>query len=294
MHIPFTCPHCGHQTMVSAEYAGRSGPCVQCGRTITVPYSASASTAPTRSSTGMWVIVILAVFLVVALMVMGMMAALLLPAVSAARGAARNAACKNNLKQIALAMEMYADANGRYPPAYTVDKNGNRLHSWRVLLLPYLEHKALYEQIDLEQPWDSPRNQPFHSQMPRIFLCPSSELDDDMTSYVVIAGPRTLFEEGTKVTPANYRDGGSNTILLAEVNDSGINWMEPRDLDLDSMDMTINGQPGNSIGSPHPQGANAAAADGRIHMLRNDLDPETLWALITREGGEIVQFPSGQ
>jgi hypothetical protein len=37
MPFPFTCPHCGVQTYVSEQYAGRSGPCAQCGKTITVP-----------------------------------------------------------------------------------------------------------------------------------------------------------------------------------------------------------------------------------------------------------------
>jgi hypothetical protein len=37
MHLLFTCPHCGHQTNVSAQYAGRSGPCAACGLTVTIP-----------------------------------------------------------------------------------------------------------------------------------------------------------------------------------------------------------------------------------------------------------------
>ena len=38
MPIPFDCPHCGLQTLVEDEYAGQSGPCASCGKTITVPY----------------------------------------------------------------------------------------------------------------------------------------------------------------------------------------------------------------------------------------------------------------
>jgi len=37
MPFLFTCPHCGVQTHVPEQYAGRSGPCIQCGKTITVP-----------------------------------------------------------------------------------------------------------------------------------------------------------------------------------------------------------------------------------------------------------------
>ena len=36
MPVPFTCPHCGHQTLVHDQYVGQSGPCAGCGRTVTV------------------------------------------------------------------------------------------------------------------------------------------------------------------------------------------------------------------------------------------------------------------
>ncbi len=37
MPIPFTCPRCGHQTMVADQYAGQTGPCARCGQMVTVP-----------------------------------------------------------------------------------------------------------------------------------------------------------------------------------------------------------------------------------------------------------------
>ena len=44
MPIPFTCPHCGHQTNVADQYAGQTGPCASCGKTITVPVLGSRPT----------------------------------------------------------------------------------------------------------------------------------------------------------------------------------------------------------------------------------------------------------
>ena len=85
----------------------------------------------------------------------GILLALLLPAVQAAREASRRMECSNNLKQISLAMHSYHDVYGSLPPAYTIDEEGRRLHSWRTLLLPYLEAGQIYEQLDLSQPWDS-------------------------------------------------------------------------------------------------------------------------------------------
>ena len=91
----------------------------------------------------------------------GILVGLLLPAVQAAREAARRMQCSNNMKQIALAMHNYEAVYKAFPPAYTTDANGQPLHSWRTLLLPYMEQQALYSQIDLNKPWDDPVNLPF-------------------------------------------------------------------------------------------------------------------------------------
>ena len=82
--------------------------------------------------------------------------ALMLPAMRSAREPARRTQCRYNLKQIGLALHEYEQAFGVLPPAYTVDAEGKRLQSWRVLILPYLDQAALYKLIDLTKPWDDP------------------------------------------------------------------------------------------------------------------------------------------
>src|SRR5204863_3233790 len=69
--------------------------------------------------------------------------ALLLPPVSRGREGARRSQCKNNLKQIALALRQYEAEYHALPPAYTVDADGKPLHSWRTLILPYLDQVPL-------------------------------------------------------------------------------------------------------------------------------------------------------
>ena len=78
--------------------------------------------------------------------------ALLLPAVQSAREASPRTNCKNNLKQIGLALHNYHDAYGSFPPAWTTDADGRPLLSWRVLLLPFLDEAPLYEEFDLTEP----------------------------------------------------------------------------------------------------------------------------------------------
>lgn len=69
---------------------------------------------------------------------------LMLPAVRVSREPARRVQCSNNLKIIALALQNYEATYKSLPPAYTVDATGKRLHSWRTLILPFLEQQALY------------------------------------------------------------------------------------------------------------------------------------------------------
>ncbi len=93
-----------------------------------------------------------------AIAAVGLLIALLLPFLGSARSAARLNACTRNLKQIALALHNYEAAYHALPPAYTVDANGKPLHSWRTLILPFLDERPLYDEIDLSKPWDDPVN----------------------------------------------------------------------------------------------------------------------------------------
>ena len=105
------------------------------------PYESpdTASTPPACKQGGMrFRLVELLVVIGVIVILIG----LLLPTVRAAHEPARRSQCCNNLKQIALALHNYADEHGEFPPAYTVDEQGQPLHSWRTLILPYLEQKA--------------------------------------------------------------------------------------------------------------------------------------------------------
>ena len=77
-----------------------------------------------------------ALFEVCAVIVLGFcLISLILPAMSYPRKAVWRAQCRNNLKQIGLALHNYHDTYESFPPAYIADENGRPMHSWRVLLL---------------------------------------------------------------------------------------------------------------------------------------------------------------
>ena len=302
MPINFTCPYCGATTEVAEQYAGQSGPCAHCGKMVTVPLPGGMS-PPTDAGrpvkqgmgTGGIVAIVLVVVLMVALVCGGILVALLLPAVQAAREAARRMSCTNNLKQIGLAMHNYQQTYKTFPPAYIPDKNGKPMHSWRVLILPYLEGtNGVYKQYRFNEPWDSPHNKALASQMPREFACPSEgPLMSSETSYAMIVGPHTISDGPTAHTPRDIKDGLSNTIMVVEASEAHINWMEPRDLDVKNMQFHVVGgnQPGakNEISSAHPNGAYVAFCDGSVRFLSATTDPKQVEAMTTIDGGEQIQ-----
>lgn len=210
----------------------------------------------------------------------GIAVGLMLPAVQSAREAARRAQCVNNLKQIALAMHNYADANGGFPPAAITGKNGEPLLSWRVALLPFLEEQELYDAIRKDEPWDSPHNRPLMERMPKLFACPSHTLQPGMTCYRAFAGNGAVLEMDKPTPLSAIRDGTSNTLLFAESSEP-VEWTRPERLSIDA--------PGSlGLGSKHPGGFDAAFADGSIRFLTSKVPVETLKAIVTKAGGEVV------
>ena len=81
--------------------------------------------------------------LVTVLFIVACLSAIVVPAVFQAREAARRSSCKNNLKQIALALDNYHETFGMFPagwqPAHPKDPSGADSWAWSVVILPYLE-----------------------------------------------------------------------------------------------------------------------------------------------------------
>src|SRR5207248_4615898 len=98
-------------------------------------------------------------------------------------------------------------------------KDGKALYSWRVLLLPFMEEKELYEQFRLDEPWDSPHNRPLLARMPLVYgpFKSGAVGEPYATFYQVFTGEGTAFEgkEGLRV-PEDFPNGTSETFLIVE------------------------------------------------------------------------------
>ncbi len=300
MAIPFTCPHCGAVADVAETYAGWTGPCVHCGKLISIPASPDTEDAcpvgpmpaPPKCRLGC-----LGWFLILSLVIagcdmFGVLLARLLPSVQTAREAARMVVCQNQLKQIAAAMKSYHQAYNSFPPAYVVDKNGRPMHSWRVLLLPYLEEeslKSLYKQYRFNEPWDSDNNRKISDLAVDVYQCPSQpDHKNPTTNYMMAIGPHTISDGPHARKALEITDGLHDTIMLVEVADSGTCWTEPRDLRFDQIDFKINGSKRQGISSYHPGGVNAAFCDGSVRFLKDSTNPQLVKAMLTIDGGEQV------
>lgn len=190
-----------------------------------------------------------------------------------------------------MALFSYADAHGSFPPAYIADADGTPIHSWRAILLPYLDSE-LAKSYSFDEPWNGPNNSKLHDRMPRQFRCLS---DDDApegaTNYVAVVGTQTMWPfQGTRKL-SDVADGTSNTILVVEVTGLAIPWLEPRDLEFDKLDLKINSPTRPGPSSHHPGGAMVWTVDGGRRFLRNDTPPETLRGLLTIAGGEKPEVP---
>jgi hypothetical protein len=284
MPIAYSCPHCGKQYSVAEQYAGQSGPCAACGKPIAIPMvGAAAGQAPVASSAvgGIGCAAVAVALVVLAVPCLGVLVALLLPAVQAAREAARRAQSQNNVRQIVLALHNYHDAFGTLPPAVVTDANGAPLYSGRVLLLPYMEQEALYDQFDLTEPWNSAKNQPLSQTTIPTFVNPSgANQPAGQTDYLFVTGAKTVFE-GTRATKfSEITDGTVNTLLVIDMKDSGISWAEPRDLDIWKPLALPRGN--------HPGGNVVGMADGSVRFMSKNVAPKLLGELSTRNGGEDV------
>ncbi len=207
--------------------------------------------------------------------------------------------CTYNLKAIALAMDYYHAKFGCLPPAYLADEQGRPKHSWRVLILPYLEMtgfgnteglKQIYESYDFAEPWDGPNNRKLAHRMPMVYGC----LDDrgrrlSTTAYVVITGNHSPFPGNRTTKFEQIRDGRATTILAVEASKTEIDWMEPRDYPIQDLRFSSPERPGGGIGGNHLGGANAAFVDGSVRFLKAaDINKKTLDALATMDGGEKI------
>jgi len=210
------------------------------------------------------------------------------PAISEAPLPARRSRCKNNLKQIAVALHNYHDAYSTFPAAQI----STPPISWRVQTLPYIDQERLWNDYVPEKPWDSEANERIAKTQVSAFKCPSRKhYDNDKdnrerfyTDYTMLTGNEAFSGHNTSTRMRDITDGLSNTLAVVESAGLNIVWTEPRDANTTRQPFAIN-YSGNEqydsegiASSWHGPGAHALFADGEIRFLSEKLDPNVLKA----------------
>ena len=130
------------------------------------------------------------------------------------------------------------------------------MHSWRVLFLPFIDQAPLYRSYRFDEPWDGPNNRKLADKALAVYNCPSDDHggtgspsdNDELRRH---RRSRDGMARERHVAVSDISDGAANTLLVVEIANSGIHWMEPRDLHLVQMAPTINPKSGQGISSRH-------------------------------------------
>jgi hypothetical protein len=137
-----------------------------------------------------------------------------------------------HLRRIGLAILDYHRQYGYFPKPYTVTSDGTLLHSWRSLILPFLDCDAVFENINFEQPWDSEANRVLWSHSPEVYR--SENCLAFQTKCVAIVNKNTIWPPNGLRTMRDISSGTSYTVAVVQSERTSVNWMQPADIDLES------------------------------------------------------------
>ncbi len=253
-----------------------------------------------RRRAGFTLIELLVVIAIIAILI-----ALLLPAVQQAREAARRSTCKNNLKQIGLALHNYHDTHKIFPPGYIVSASAsNGGLGWGAFLLPFLDQANLYSNLPTNTGAKPNNNADRGGAVLPAFMCPSDASpavntnrgDYGKSNFVGMIGrtdPGNLNTDGdgtfywnSGVQLRDITDGASNTILIGERvwedksgGISGSIWMGVQSTGNrgENVSPTANrindgGHSTNTWSSRHEGGAQFLLGDGAVRFISENVN----------------------
>lgn len=211
-------------------------------------------------------------------------------------------ACMNNAIFYGIALHHYHYTHDCFPPPCVLDDNGRPMHSWRAFIMPYIEGENPIKNYDFDEPWDGTNNKKLTDAPDADIHCPSScSKLDSRRDYVTITGPGTIWPGGNGTRLEDIADGPDNTVLLVEMDNSDIRWLEPRDITIEEALGNSNDGTATIPTSGHytlktyftkslPLAGNILMADSSVHCFENRPSSEDLAAILSIDGGEPVKI----
>ncbi len=209
-----------------------------------------------------------------------------IPPPQSGREAKRKTECRSNLKQIGQALESYHEDFGCFPPAIVADEDGTPMHSWRVLILPYLDEHELFAKYRFNEPWNSPHNAGLAAQIPDVYQCPSfsrSSRHDTgrVTPYVAVTGERCVFNGTGTRCKVEILDKMKSTLFVAEVSEAAVPWTQPLDASPDE----ILHDAGTVTEHQHSGGYHVLLGEQSVRFLLNEISSDEFHRLCTIDDG---------
>jgi hypothetical protein len=212
---------------------------------------------------------------------------------ASARAESQSATCRHHLEKIGIALLNYRQRHGAFPPARTYDQKGVPINGWRAEVIPYFWYNFRPGRDDFDgaqaydylEPWNGPKNKNLQlDKHPCVeFQCPSdSHKAPAITNYLAVVGPNTVWSDDESLQQTIV-DSDNDKILVIEVINSDILWMEPRDLTLEQALNVIQSKNGISVGSHHPDGIHYLTVGGKVKTLPHDIDRESLRKRMVRD-----------
>jgi hypothetical protein len=188
----------------------------------------------------------------------------------------------DNVRSIVRAMQGYHDTFGSFPAAVVIGPDGQTPHSWRVALLPFLEHRSLYDQYRQDEPWDGPNNSKLLAQMPDVYRSPFDPPDSTNAAYYVLSGPGAVFEGEKAMRVGDAKDGLANTLCVVE-SKRDVPWTKPEDIPYDPQ------QPLPKLGGYYEGAFFIGKADGAAVFLDASIGEAQFRALVSCAGREPLE-----
>lgn len=148
---------------------------------------------------------------------------------------------EQKLKTMTIAVSGYRETLGNWPPVYVTDADNQPLHSWRVLILPFVEANSFYEEYDFSSSWNSSTNEDLRDgtrhydrrKFPNPAAVGGFYMNDQskprLETVFVVLTKQPLEEHSFRDGQKGFYLSPKQSFLILEVDNTSIHWMEPRD-----------------------------------------------------------------
>jgi hypothetical protein len=208
------------------------------------------------------------------------------------RQAARSSQSQDHIHNLVIALsdyELSRYSDDQFAAGGTFDASGRGLHGWMTNLLPFVERKLLYEQIDLSIPWDETSNAAAMREQVDVYLNPGvgdSSTADGRFGLAHYAANSQMMGVNRGMRREDVTDGLSNTLLTGELAHDLPAWGSPTNFRDPAIGLN---RRSHGFDSPWTTGeVQFGFGDGKVSRLSPDIDPAVLRALSSPAAGDTV------